>query len=107
VDDRNVKKREKDPPKDEMACDISTEARIMAASGLWQDLQEGLVQAETLCNDMLEKHRGTARCEQAYRRTIAGQGRYGHSLRATVPGVDLLVWRALPGGACGQGGERT
>ena len=107
MDRRDMKNREQEPPKNEMTCDISTEVRVMAASGLWQDLQEGLVQAETICNALMGRHRGTAQCEQAYRGTTAGQGRYGPSLRATVPGIDVLVWRTSSGAACGRGGERV
>ncbi len=105
MDRRYAKQREQDPPKNKTACDLSTEVRVMAASGLWQDLQEGLVQAETICNALIGDRYGSERCEQAFRGTITGQGRPGQPPRSTVPGIDLLVWRTASGGACGRGGE--
>ncbi len=80
---------------EETACVILMEVRIMAASGMWQDLRDGLDQAETICGDML-RNRRAARCER---------GRSGESGRSLLPGLDLLVWRTPPGGACGGGGE--
>ncbi len=80
---------------EETACVILTEVRIMPASGLWQDLRDGLDQAETICGDMLRDRRA-APCER---------GSSGEPARSLLPGLDLLVWRTSPGGTCGGGGE--
>ncbi len=89
-----------------LACSISTEVRVMAASGLWQDVREGLDQAETLCEDLLREHRGIVWCGSASKGSDRpGGGRSADPRKPTVPGIDLLTWRTSSGGLCGRGGE--
>ena len=101
------KNREEGPLTVGSACALASEARVMAASGLWIDLQEGLGQAETICSALPGLRPGTERCKEVYRRDRAGEGAPGRSLRATVPGIDLLLWRSSALMACGRGGEGT
>ena len=64
---RREKNEEDDPVVSWFDCALAPEITVMAASGLWQDLREGLGQAELLCSGLLEKRRAPAWCGQVGR----------------------------------------
>jgi hypothetical protein len=66
-----------------IACHRSSEVRVMAAVGLWQDLREGLDQAAHLCRGLLRKEVDASWCK----------GAYGGDQKEQIPGIELLIWR--------------
>ncbi len=102
MDSRYVKKRgagQSVPEAEiEMVCDLPAAVRIMTASGLWQDLREGLDHAETICRDLRGWDAGVAWC--------ARPRRGDRSSGTAVPGIDVLIWPTTPGASCARGGER-
>ncbi len=60
--------REDHPVTSGITCAVTPEITVMAASGLWQDLREGLGQAESICNDLLESRQRAAWCGRIGRR---------------------------------------
>ena len=85
---RKGKQREESPVVSWFGCAFASEITVMAASGLWQDLREGLGQAELICGDLLEKSNAPAWCGQVRRRVIS-------------PDLAGLFWQSTR-----RGGER-
>ncbi len=59
---------EGDPVVSWFGCALGPEITVMAAEGLWQDLREGLGQAEVICSDLLADQTRSARCGDIRRR---------------------------------------
>ena len=59
---RKERQGEDGPVMSRFECALAPEITVMAASGLWQDLRDGLDQAELICSDLPGNRRPAVWC---------------------------------------------